>query len=102
MGASESAIMKNIQVAFTNLGARLFRNNVGLAWTGRAKEIKKISNVRVGPGDVVIRNARPIKFGLFKGSSDLIGWTRLDITEDYGFAGVARSVEDAAEVIHKF
>jgi hypothetical protein len=40
---------------------RLFRNNVGLATTA---------------------NGHAIKYGLCKGSSDLIGWTSLEITPD--------------------
>jgi len=52
---TENKLMHLIQLAASKLGARLFRNNVGLAKTVA--------------GQVV-------KFGLCKGSSDLIGWTR--------------------------
>ncbi len=80
------------------------------------------------------KTGRFIRFGLVKGSSDLIGWTRVEITPDMvgqtvaiftaiecktktgkatpaqlyfvervrldgGYAGIARSVEDAMEVI---
>ncbi len=92
--------------------SRLFRNNVG---------VFKSKN-------------RWIRFGLIKGSSDLIGWTRVEITPemvgktvavftaiecktktgkatpaqiffiervklDGGYAGIARSVEDAMGII---
>ena len=80
------------------------------------------------------RSNRLVRFGLVKGSSDLIGWTRVKITQemvgqtvavfsaiecktktgkarpdqlyfvervrlDGGYAGIARSVEDAMKVI---
>lgn len=44
----------------------MFRNNVGMSWTGVL-----VSNKN---GVVTLRNARPLHSGLFKGSSDLIGW----------------------------
>lgn len=51
----EGDLMREIQIAASRKGARLFRNNVGV---GRVSNDKKI------------------RFGLFKGSSDLIGWTK--------------------------
>lgn len=51
---TESQIMHDIQLEASKLGCRLFRNNVGQA--------------RDASGAV-------IRFGLCKGSSDLIGWT---------------------------
>lgn len=50
---TEADIMREVQLAASKLGCRLFRNNVGMA---------KIEG-------------RVIKYGLVKGSSDLIGWT---------------------------
>lgn len=134
---SETKLMKDIQVGLTPLGARMFRNNTGMAWAGKFNKIKKQSMIKVGPGDVVIRNARPVRFGLCVGGSDLVGWTRLTIKQEYvgleiavftgieiktdsgrlseeqeaflkiikqsgGFAGVARSLDEAVEVIHAF
>lgn len=52
--------MKEIQFQVTKLGHRVFRNNVGFAKT---------------------KNGCPIKFGLCVGSSDLIGWTTIEITD---------------------
>lgn len=78
----ESELLKQIQLAFTTIGARLFRNNTGSTWVGKSTVFKKPSVVSVGPGDVVVRNARPFRAGLCVGSSDLIGWTTIIITED--------------------
>lgn len=55
-------------------GTRLFRNNVGLAWTG-----KVLARIRDA---MTIQNPRPVKFGLHVGSSDLIGWRSIEITQD--------------------
>ena len=50
----------------------MFRNNVGQAWAG---QVTKLPN-----GDVLIKNPYPINFGLCKGSSDLIGYTKVKVT----------------------
>ena len=135
---SETSIMKDIQLAFTNFGARLFRNNVGKVWTAHKPQlIKKKTHIEVGPGDVVLRNARRLNVGLGLGTSDLIGWTRMEIKQEHvgaqaaiftavevkskygratkeqvnfvkivkdcgGFSGIAKSVEDAVEIVHGF
>jgi hypothetical protein len=68
--------MHEIMRAVTKLGARVFRNHVaGVAWQGEATHIKREGEHYLHKGDVVIRNARAVKAGLYKGSSDLIGWT---------------------------
>jgi len=63
--------------------ATMFRQNVGQGWAGRAVVIRASTTVRVGPGDVVIRGARPLHAGLIKGSSDLIGWTRVTVKPEH-------------------
>lgn len=55
-------------------GARLFRNNVGQAWTG--SKIDRASN------HVVITDPRPFHGGLTPGSGDLIGWVPVTITPE--------------------
>lgn len=79
---NEKTLLSNIQVIASRMGARLFRNNVGTAWSGRVTRINKPTTVKLGAGDVVIRGARAIKFGLCVGSSDLIGWTPVTIQDD--------------------
>jgi len=59
----------------------LFRQNVGTGWAGDSIQ-RGPGTVRLGPSDVVVRNARPLKAGLCKGSSDLIGWRSVEITAD--------------------
>lgn len=57
---------------------RLFRNNVGTGWAGQAMRITAANRFTIGqtlqPGDVVIRQGRPLHAGLCVGSSDLVGW----------------------------
>lgn len=69
-------------VGLSNAGATVFRHNVALAVVGKVTWIKSICAVRVGPGDAVVRNARPLHAGLVKGGSDILGWTPVEITPD--------------------
>jgi len=93
---SEAILMRQIQVAVSKVGARIFRNNSALAWAGAVVKINTIRNITVGPGDVVIRNARPIHAGLCEGSSDLIGWQTKKITPD--MVGLSVAIFTAVEV----
>lgn len=70
---SEHNIMKTIQT-LSRGGVRLFRNNVGTGWQGQTITHKGTQ--------LVLANPRPLEAGLCKGSSDLIGWTTIEITPD--------------------
>ncbi len=62
---SEADIMRSIQIEATRIGARLFRNSVGMAWTGIVKH----------DGDrVIITHPRAVTYGFPVGSADLVGW----------------------------
>jgi hypothetical protein len=81
----ERELLNQIQLAFSRVGARLFRNNVATAWAGKVTRPHKRMLIEVNPGDVIIKQARPLHAGLCEGSSDLIGWTPVKITsEDVG------------------
>lgn len=69
----EIDFMRRCMKRATDLGARLFRHNVGLAWTGDVTKNRD--------GSITIRNPRPFKSGV-PGMSDLIGWTPREITPD--------------------
>jgi hypothetical protein len=79
---NETSLRNSVLLRVSAIGARLFRNNTGQAWIGRSERISKACTVRVFPGDVVIREARPLHAGLVKGGSDLIGWTPVRIDEN--------------------
>lgn len=107
---SESDLLRQIQLAATQSGARLFRNNSAQGWVG--------TFVRITNGRLILDNARPLHAGLAPGSADLIGLTAtgrflsievkaergrltteqtawLDMVRRFGGAGgVARSVDD--------
>ena len=70
----ETNVQRSIMMAVSKLGTRIFRNNVGTAWNGK--------NYATKDGKRVIENAQLIRFGLCKGSSDLIGYTSKTITPD--------------------
>lgn len=125
--SSEQSIQQAIRLALSTGQSRVFRNNVGTAWTGSRIE-------RLPGGRVLIHDARPFDAGLCKGSSDLIGWQSVTVTQDMvgkpvaiflavevkgpktrvhpdqenfilrvraagGLAGVARSVSDAITIL---
>ena len=60
MSQAETSIMKAVQVALSQAGARVFRNNIGALQD---------------------RSGRWIQYGLCPGSSDLIGWRSVTVTE---------------------
>lgn len=79
--SDETALMKELQIAASQMGARLFRQNTGQGWIGKARKITKPDWVQVKPGDVVISGARPFHAG-FTGLSDLGGWVPVVITPE--------------------
>ena len=79
---SEQKIIKQLLIKASQLGHRLFRNNTAKGWAGRAKKFTRHQVVNVEPGDVIVKRGFPIEAGLIKGSSDLIGWTNVKITQD--------------------
>lgn len=72
----ESDISKEIRLAISKeTNTIIFRNNTATGWAGKSQSQK-------GGGGRFIENARPLICGLCKGSSDLIGWTEVEITPD--------------------
>lgn len=80
---SEKRVEQEINLAASKLGARLFKNNVGFAIT---------------------QNGSPIKFGLAKGSSDLIGIAPIKITPEMvgKTVGVFLSIEVKKDKFGKY
>ena len=76
--SNEAAVQNKIRLALSRGATRLFRNN-----TGALKDQK----------------GRLVTFGLCKGSSDLIGWTTIEITPD--MVGKKVAVFTAIEVKDK-
>ncbi|MHB1955906.1 MAG: VRR-NUC domain-containing protein [Sulfobacillus sp.] len=70
-----SSVQKEIHVALGSRDdTRVFRNQVGAGWLGKA--------VRLKTGDVLIKDPRFVPFGLSPDSSDLIGFRTVTITPD--------------------
>lgn len=80
MSQPEHNLQNKIRLGIKPDEAVLFRNNCGMAWTGKTERISRAGMVHVAPGDVVIRQARPFHAGLCEGSGDLIGWKPVEIT----------------------
>jgi hypothetical protein len=127
---SEHEIQQRVLLAHGSGDVRLFRNNVGTGWAGAATRVTAGNLNAIAhtlrPGDVVVRNARPLHAGLCVGSSDLIGYRKVDglaqfvalevksatgrptteqtrfldhITTAGGCAAIVRSVDDAHSVL---
>ena len=60
----------------SNLGHRIFRSNVGEGWIGKAVFFSDPAKIEVYPGDVIIRKAKRIHFGLCNGQGDYIGFSK--------------------------
>lgn len=70
---SERRVLAETLVALSAMPQTLiWRHNTGQGWQGRRVEGKPGSTVRLEHGMVILRNARPVKFGL-EGSADIIG-----------------------------
>jgi hypothetical protein len=129
---SEHEIQQRVLLAHGSGPVRLWRNNVGTGWAGQATRVTAGNLQAIAhtlrPGDVVVRNARPLHAGLCVGSSDLIGYRRVGdlaqfvalevksatgrptpeqtrfldhISSAGGCAAVIRSVEDAHSVLRQ-
>lgn len=78
---AERDIQNEVLLECGHDGTTLFRQNVGQGWTGEATKVTRhYRAVNLQPGDVVIRNARPLIAGLCVGSSDIVGWRSVEIT----------------------
>jgi len=71
---AERDILALIHRRVSGNGRTFFRNNVGTGWQG-AKVVQQ-------GGAVTLMQARPLHAGLCVGSSDLIGWTSVQITPE--------------------
>ena len=70
----ETNIVREIMLAFSKLGLKIFRNNSAQGWAGESVALKN--------GDRLIKNPYPLHAGLCKGSSDLIGFKPVEITQE--------------------
>ena len=73
---NENLLGKKICLMASNLGHRIFRSNVGEGWIGKAVFFSKPAKIDVYPGDVIIRKAKRLHFGLCPGQGDYLGWSR--------------------------
>lgn len=83
----ESKVWKEMLLAAGKIAGatvRIFRNNTAMGWSGKSVRVTpaNMMTVRLHPGDMVVRDARPLHAGLFKGSGDGIGWSTITITPD--------------------
>lgn len=75
---SERELLNQVRMDWTENGDRLFRNDSGQAWVGRPAYVGNLPSGQ----EVTLHRARKISYGLHVGSSDLIGWTSIEITPE--------------------
>lgn len=78
----ELSLQNMIRAELSKHGIMNFRNNTGMGWAGKPEKIYKQQSVVCYPGDVVVRQARPLHAGLCEGSSDIIGIKSVIVTPD--------------------
>jgi hypothetical protein len=89
MSENPNNLVKQILLAAPKYGARLFRRNTGVAWTGN--KITKNAD-----GSITIHDPRPFQAGV-KGQSDAYGWVTVTVTPDMVGERVAVHVEAEAK-----
>lgn len=82
--------MRRLQILASSIGARLFRQQSGMAWTGKVERGPR--TVRLAASDIVIRNARPFHAG-HPGIADLGGWRPVTITPEMVGTVIAQRLE---------
>lgn len=85
---SERIVQNEVRLAASRNGFTLWRNNVGVGYQGEV-------SVRA-PDYIVIKGYRRVNFGLAEGSSDLIGFREIEITQE--MVGTTVAVFSAVEV----
>lgn len=86
MSHEHTTLLKRAVAAISRIAGvhcRLFPNEVGTAWQGRSQHVAKDGMIAVKKGDVIIRAARRVPYGLLVGSGDRIGYTTITITADH-------------------
>jgi len=79
----ESNTMRLIMLTLGKIpGVRIFRNNTGRAWIGKSAVMTARKQIWVNPGDVIIEQGRFFHAGLCVGSSDLIGFKSVEVTQE--------------------
>jgi hypothetical protein len=93
MTSKETALTRLIMLGVGKIPTiKLFRNNTGQAWQGSDKKFI----TEGGRRKLILYDPRPIDAGLCDGSSDLIGWTEIEITPE--MVGKKVAVFTAVEV----
>jgi hypothetical protein len=111
----ETILQRAIMIALSNAGCTVFRNETGSFWAGQ--------KIHGDAATITLKNPRMVKVGLCVGSSDIIGITKqgrfisievktekgivskeqqtfIDaIKSKNGIAGIARSVQDAIQLV---
>ena len=117
-GRLESAVMPEIRLALSRAGSTLHRNNQGLAWYGKDRDQPVKYGLGVGTGDLIGFTPVVITPGMV--GMTIAVYTSIEIKRPHGgredqeqqnyvrvvqaaggFAGFARSPDEALQIIRK-
>lgn len=99
----EQNIIERMLVHTGQMGWRLFRNSVGLAWRGRVTESYDLNDRSRSYRIVELSNARPIRYGLCPGSSPLIGLRTVKVTPEMVGKRIAQfcAIETCGQILER-
>ncbi|WP_334130187.1 hypothetical protein [Sneathiella sp.] len=92
MAKEEKTILNDCLIALGKLRhVRAWRNNTGQAWAGRGVRLRGGQRIIAEEGDVLVRRAQPVRFGL-PGSGDIIGIERVRVTSNMVGTDIGRMI----------
>lgn len=77
-----TAFMNRVLLLLSSTGRTVWRNNTAQGWAGKSIELRSGDVYKARGGERVVFDAFPIKAGLCKGASDIIGLESVVVTPE--------------------
>lgn len=79
---ASTAFMNRVMLLLSSTGRTVWRNNTAQGWAGKSIELRAGDVYKARGGERVVFDAFPIKAGLCKGASDIIGLESVVVTSE--------------------
>lgn len=79
---ASTAFMNRVLILLSKTGRTVWRNNTAQGWAGKSIELRPGEVYKAKGGERVVFDAFPIKAGLCKGASDIIGLESVVVTPE--------------------
>lgn len=79
---ASTAFMNRVLILLSKTGRTVWRNNTAQGWAGKSIELRPGEKYVAKGGERVVFDAFPIKAGLCKGASDIIGLESVVVTPE--------------------